>query len=349
MIKTRITELLGIQHPIMLAGMSWITEQRIVAAVSNAGGLGTLACTPLTPDDMRRKIKEINELTDKPFGINQSLKSPTAKENVKVAIEERIPVINYSLGRPWFIDEVHDYGGKVTGTVALSRHAVRAEQLGVDGIIVTGHEAAAHGHVATSLVLIPLVASLVKVPIIAAGGFQDGRGLAAALVLGADAISMGTRFIMTKESKVQENFKKFIVKASEQDTLYSDVFDGMASRVLKTKEAEKRMQGGFPLFRAISSSLEIKETLNLSLFDFMRASFLMMKGGEEGSSLLAQARQAEHVISVKKAVEEDDVDRGILPAGQNIGSMLDIPTCRELVERTVREAEEVLTKISKQY
>jgi len=149
----------------MLAGMSWITEPKLISAVSNAGGLGILATGPLSPDEARKQIREIRQLTDKPFGINQPLGSPRAQANITVAIEEKVPVINYALGRPWFIDQVHEYGGKVIGTVAMVRHAVRAEQLGCDVLSVTGYEAAAHGADATSLVLIPLVASAVKVPL----------------------------------------------------------------------------------------------------------------------------------------------------------------------------------------
>ena len=160
--KTRITELVGIEHPIMLAGMNWITQPKLVAAVCSAGGLGVLGIARFTPEETRENIRETKALTDRPFGINQTLNVPLAKDNVQVAIEEKVPVINYSLGRPWFIEQVHKYGGKVLGTIATVKHAIWA-----------------------------------KVPLIAAGGFYDGRGLAEALVLGADAVSMGTRFMLT--------------------------------------------------------------------------------------------------------------------------------------------------------
>lgn len=191
-VKNKIDRDAGNKAPIMLAGMNWITTPKLVSAVCNAGGLGILATATSIPEETRKQIREIRKLTDKPFGINQILIGPGAKENIAIAIEEKVPIVNYSLGKPWFIDQVHAYGGKVMGTIAIARHAARAAQLGCDILVVTGHEAAAHGDVATSLVLVPLVASQVKVPLIAAGGFYDGRGLAAALTLGADAISMGT-------------------------------------------------------------------------------------------------------------------------------------------------------------
>jgi len=242
--KTRITELLGIKHPIILAGMSWVSEPKLVAAVSNAGGLGILAIGPLSPEEARRQIRKTRQLTDKPFAINAMLITRNAKEIVRVALEERVPVINYSLGRPWFIDEVHAYGGKVIGTIAMVKHAIKAEELGCDALSVTGFEAAAHGADPTSMVLIPLVAESVKIPLIAAGGFFDGRGLAAALVLGAEAISMGTRFMVTKESIVHDKTKKIIVEASELDTIYSDVYDGLPGRVLHSPGAEAILKTG---------------------------------------------------------------------------------------------------------
>ncbi len=213
--KTRITELFGIKHPIMLAGMNRLTQPEIVAAVCNAGGLGNLATSAHTPEKLRSDIKKIRDTTVNPFAVNQILLSPTAKANLAIVIEERVPIVNYTLGRPSeispLIKAVHNYGGKVIATVALVKHAIRAEQLGVDAINITGHEAAAHGGYATSMVLIPLVASNVKVPITAAGGFFDGRGLAAALVLGADGITMGTRFAMTKECHLHEHWKEIIM------------------------------------------------------------------------------------------------------------------------------------------
>jgi enoyl-[acyl-carrier protein] reductase II len=346
MIKTRLTEKLGIKHPIMLAGMNWITTPKLVSAVCNAGGLGILATAASTPEETRKNIREIRNLTNRPFGINQTLTGPRAKENIAVAIEEKVPILNYSLGKPWFIDQVHAYGGMVMGTIAIARHALRAAQLGCDIIVVTGHEAAAHGDVATSMVLIPLVASQVKVPLIAAGGFYDGRGLAAALALGADGISMGTRFIVTQESHVHDNFKKLIIKATEQDTLYSDVFDGMPGRVLKSPGAEAIMQSGLSVSQSIKSALAVKRILNLSLGKFLALSWSMMKS-EEGKNLLMQARQANGAIRHLKAINEGDEKEGFLFAGQCTGGIQDAPACKELIERTVEEAEKVLEKARK--
>jgi enoyl-[acyl-carrier protein] reductase II len=346
MIKTRFTELLGIKYPIMLAGMNWVTTPKLVAAVSNAGGLGILATAAHTPPETRKLIREIRKLTDKPFGINQILIGPGAKENIDVAIEEKVPIINYSLGKPWFVDQVHAYGGKVMGTIAIARHAVRAAQLGCDMLVITGHEAAAHGDVATSMVLIPLVASQVTIPLIAAGGFYDGRGLAAALVLGADAISMGSRFMLTKESNVHENFKQLCLKATEQDTVYSDVFDGMPGRALKSPGAVAMMTKGFPLLQSVKSALEVKRILNLSFGKFIGLSLSMMKS-EEGKGLLIQALSANGAIHHLKAINEGDEKDGFLFAGQSVGGIHDVPSAKEVIERIVGETEKRLKAVGK--
>ena len=338
MFKTRMTEIFGIKHPIMLAGMNWITEPGLVAAVCNAGGLGILATARFSPDETRENIREIRRRTDKPFGVNQALTLPGAKENVEVALDEKVQIVNYALGKPWFVDRVHGYGGKVLGTTATVRHAVRAEQLGCDAVIVTGHEAAGHGTIATSLVLLPIVARQVKIPLIAAGGFYNGQGLAAALALGADGISMGTRFSLTRESMVHDNFKQLCLRATEQDTLYSNVFDSMPGRVLKTKAAEKMMKGGIQLSEAFLGAGEIRRMLKLPFWQFLGLSLQMWRA-EEGSPIWSQARQAVGMRRHLKAINDGDVNEGILFAGQDCGGIDDLPGVQELVDRIIAEAE----------
>lgn len=345
MFKTRMTEMFGVQHPIMLAGMNWITEPNLVSAVCNAGGLGILATARCTPQETRDNIRQIRDMTDKPFGINQHLVAPGAKANIEIAIEEKVPFINYSLGKPTFIDDVHAYGGKVIGTIAIARHATRAVQMGCDALIVTGHEAAAHGAAATSAVLIPLVACMVDVPLIAAGGFYNGQGLAAALALGADGISMGSRFMVVKESMVHDNFKQLCLQATEQDTLYDNVFDGMDARVLKTKGAEAMTKRGFPLVESIKGALLVKRLFKMSFLKFVGLSIEMMRA-EEGHPLMVLARQAVGNMKHMKALYEGDVEGGILFAGQCCGGITDIPTTKELVDRIIAEAEETLKRLN---
>jgi enoyl-[acyl-carrier protein] reductase II len=343
MIKTRFTELFGCKHPVMLAGMNWITTPELVAAVCNAGGLGIFATARCTPEETRKNIQEIRKLTDKPFGINQLLiLGPIARDTIQVAIEEKVPVINYTLGKPWFIDQVHAYGGKVIGTTAFVKHAIKAAELGCDAIIVTGTEAAAHGEEATTLVMLPIVANKVKIPIISAGGYCDGKGLVAALSLGASAISMGTRFSLTKESLVHDNFKQLCLKSSENDTIVSTKFDGMRGRALKTPVTERIARGGFPVVDAFRGAYETKQFLNLSWPKFIGMSFAMM-GADSDHPLWVQARQAAGFRRHTMALYNGDMKEGIFFC-QVVGACNDLPTVQELMDRVMAEAEGIIKK-----
>ncbi|MEA2014206.1 MAG: nitronate monooxygenase, partial [Thermodesulfobacteriota bacterium] len=317
--KTRMTELFGIRYPIMLSGMSWISIPEMVAAVSNAGGLGILATGPLKPSETRASIKKIRELTDKPFGANATLLFPGAKENAKILLEEKVPVINYSLGKgDWLATRAHEYGGKVIATVVNEHHSIAAQKQGADGLVVTGHEAAAHGGDATSMVLIPSIVDVVDIPVIAAGGFADGRGLMAALALGASGIAMGTRLMATKESGLHENYKKLSLGKGATDTIYGRYFDGLGCRSLKTKAAMKAYKKGvlgLPNFlAALKNSQDIAKMLGLP---YLKLFFGTLLAGPKTSIQLAYLANAFKAISL--ATKEGDMQRGVLTVGQSTG------------------------------
>ena len=335
--KTRMTELLGIKHPIMLAGMAFVSLPKLVAAVSNAGGIGMLNSVVYTPDQMKDVIKEVKSLTDKPFGVNATLIFPNAKENIDVALEEKIPIINFALGKgDWIIKRAHQYGGKVLATVAIEKHARRAEMDGADGLVVTGHEAAAHGADTGSLVLIPLIARQTKLPVIAAGGFCDGRGLAAALVLGAEGISMGTRFMLTQECGMHPKAKEISLKATVEDTICSEKIDGLPGRWLKNAAAVKLAEGSRPSFlQAVSSGLRIKGMVDIPIFK-------LFLGGLKQRAVQDLARQAVSISGLKIAIDDGDLETGVLPISQAIGLMKDIPTCKEVIERIIAGAQQLL-------
>jgi enoyl-[acyl-carrier protein] reductase II len=341
--KTRITELFGIKYPILLSGMSWISVPRMVAAVSNAGGLGILATGPTSAETTREAIREIRRLTDKPFGANATLFFPGAVENAKVLLEEKVPVINFALGKgDWIVKRAHEYGGKVIATVAMHEHAKKAENFGTDALIVTGHEAAAHGEAVTSLVLVPSIVDTVKIPVIAAGGFADGRGLAAALALGAEGIAMGTRFMATKESQLHDNYKNLALEKGVYDTLYSDRFDGLPARMMKTEASLRRLKRGLNVPMAFVNSARIARNLRLP---YVKMLWDTLASGWKKSIALAYIANTFRNLQV--ATENGDVHRGILPTGQVVGLVKDIPTVAELIDRMVREAEEVSQKIEK--
>jgi len=339
--KTRMTELLGITHPIMLAGMAFISLPKLVAAVSNAGGIGMLNSVAYTPDQVREVIKQVKSLTDKPFGVNATLIMPNARENIGIALEEKVPIINYALGKgDWIIKAVHGYGGKVLATVAIEKHARRAEADGADALVVTGHEAAAHGAEVGSLVLIPSIARQAKLPIIAAGGFCDGKGLAAALILGADGISMGTRFMLTRECDMHEKAKEISLKAGMEDTLCSDKIDGLPGRWLKNPAAIKMAESRPSPFQALSSAIRIKRMIDVPFYK-------LLLGGLKQRGIQDLARQALGLKGLQVAIENGDLETGVLPISQAIGLMKDLPTCEELIERTVAEAEERVEDVRK--
>jgi len=339
--KTRITEILGIEHPILLSGMSWISVPKMVAAVSNAGGLGILATGVLDTEQTRKAVREIRELTDKPCGANVSLLFPGAAQNAQVLLEEKVPVINFSLGKgDWIVNAAHQYGGKVLATVTNLRHARRAQEYGCDGVIATGNEAAAHGEQVTTFCLVPSLASNLDIPVIAAGGVGDGRGLAAALALGAEGVAMGTRFMTTVESPLHENFKRLSLEKDVYDTLYSKRFDGLWCRVLDTEGARRAIKRGLnpiQMLKAIPNSRAIAQMLRLPYWKLFVG---VLASGWDNAKQLAYMANAFKLIRI--ATEEGDTVNGVLPVGQVTGLLHDIPTVQEVIERTVKEAEEVI-------
>jgi enoyl-[acyl-carrier protein] reductase II len=344
--KTRLTELLGIKHPIVLSGMSWISVPKMVAAVSNAGGLGILATGPFDAQQTRAAIREIKSLTDKPFGTNATLLFPGASDNARVALEEKVPVINFSLGKgDWIVKAAHEYGGKVVATVVNSKHAKRAQDYGCDALLVTGHEAAAHGGDATTFCLVPSIANAVTIPIIAAGGIGDGRGLAAAIALGADGAAMGTRLMTTKESPLHDNYKQLSIQKEVSDTLYSTRFDGLGCRVIDTEGARDAIRQGMnirKLIEALPNSVGIANQLHLPYFKLFLG---VLASGWKNAKQLAYMANAFKAIRI--ATEDGDLRHGVLPVGQVTGLMRDIPTVEEVIERTVREAEEIACNLAK--
>ncbi|MDD5475851.1 MAG: nitronate monooxygenase [Syntrophales bacterium] len=345
--KTRVTELFGINYPIVLSGMSWISVPSMVAAVSNAGGLGILATGPLNASETRESIREIRRLTDRPFGANATLMFPGAHENARVLLEEKVPVINFSLGKgDWLAKGAHAYGGKVIATVVNERHARRAREQGADGLIVTGHEAAAHGGDATSLVLIPAVADAVDIPIIAAGGFIDGRGLIAALAMGAEGIAMGTGFMSTRESPLHSTYKNLSLEKTIDDTIYGPYFDGLGCRSMATPAAERAYRKGImgmPNFlAAFVNSRDIAKSLGLPFYKLFLG---VVASGWKNAKMLAYLANAFKMIRI--ATEDGDLKEGVLPVGQCQGLIHDIPTVAELIERIVSQASAIPARLEK--
>ncbi|MDF2232888.1 nitronate monooxygenase family protein [Albimonas sp. CAU 1670] len=309
--KTRVTELLGTQYPIIQGGMQWVGRAEMAAAVSNAGGLGILtALTQPTPADLAKEIERCRGMTDKPFGVNLTI-FPTAQpvpydEYLEAALSNGVKVIETAGRSPKdFIEKIHAAGGKVVHKCTSVRHALSAERAGVDAISIDGFEAAGHPGEddVGGLILFPAAARAVKVPLIASGGIGDGATMAAAFALGAEGINMGTRFCATQEAPIHENIKKAIVEAGERDTILIFRTFRNTGRVLKNAVSEEVV------------SIETRPG-----------------GAEFGDvhALVAGARG-------RAALESGEVNDGLVWASQVCGLIDDIPTCAELIERMVAD------------
>ncbi len=340
--KTRLTDLLGIRHPIVLPGMTYVAVPRLVAAVSRAGGLGILASGGLSPDECRAAIREVRSLTDLPFGVGCSLMLPGATECAKVALEEQVPLINVSMGKgEWVIEGARRYGGKVMATISNEQHARSALECGVDGLIVTGHEAAAHGGKVTSMVLIPAVRDMTDKPLIAAGGFADGRGLVAALALGADAVAMGTRFASAAESPLHDATKRMIIDKEAEATIYSSNFDPFPCRVMDTPGGRRYTARRLSPPVAIGRSLAAARELNTPLGALAREA---LQQGLVGAVKVAYFGAA--TLAMRKAMHEGDHEDGVQLIGQSQGLVHDVAPVADIVERVMAQAREVAGRLA---
>ncbi|MCL1864321.1 MAG: nitronate monooxygenase [Spirochaetes bacterium] len=340
--ETRITKLFNIKYPVILSGMSWISTPKLVAAVCNSGGLGILATGVLNADQTRKAIQEVRSLTKKPFAANVTLYFPGAEKNAAVFIEEKVPVVNYALGKGnWICKEVHAYGGKVIATVTTLKHALAAQRDGADAVIVTGHEAAGHGGDVTSLVLIPSIADNINIPVIAAGGFADGRGLVAALAMGADAISMGTRFMNTVESPVHEVMKKLSIEKDAFSTIRTDKIDGMVARVVNNKGARRLMKKKLNPFSALFRSRQIAKMLG---FPWLKLAVGIVFMGFKRA--VAMARMAIGFEAFQVGTMDGDNDKGVLPLGQVTGIINDTLTVDSVIKQMMSDANKALKSVA---
>ncbi|MDK2885807.1 MAG: enoyl-[acyl-carrier protein] reductase [Thermosipho sp. (in: thermotogales)] len=303
----RICELFGIKYPIIMGGMSWAGTPKLAAAVSEAGGLGIIGAGPMRKKDLEKAIDEIRNLTDKPFGVNIILVSPYADELVETVIEKRVPVVTFGAGNPTkYIKSLKESGIKVVPVVASDNLARMVERSGADAIIAEGMESGGHIGEITTFVLVNAVSRKVSVPVIAAGGIVDGRGMAAAFALGAEGIQMGTRFIASKEADTHENFKQLILKSGIRDTVVTGASLGHSARVIKTKFAKK-----------------VRE--------------LEVSSPEEAENIL--------VGSLRKAVLEGNINEGSFMAGQSTGLIEQLKSVKEIIEDIIQEFKETVIKL----
>ena len=300
--KTRITELLGIEYPVIQGGMAWVAEYHLAAAVSEAGGLGLIGAASAPPEIVREQIREAKKLTDKPIGVNVMLLNPNAEEVAKIVIEEGVKVVTTGAGNPGkYMEMWKNAGVKVIPVVASVAMAKLMERAGADAVVAEGMESGGHIGEATTMTLVPQVADAVKIPVVAAGGIADGRGMAAAMMLGAEAVQMGTVFVTAKESIVHSNYKQKIIGAKDIDSEVTGRSTGHPVRSIRNK---------------------------------MTREYLRLE--KEGASF----EELEHLTlgSLRNAVMDGDVVNGTVMAGQIAGLIKEEKSCKEIIENITAQA-----------
>ena len=306
--KTEVTELLGIEYPIIQGGMAWVAEYHLAAAVSAAGGLGLIGAASAPADWVRPQVREVKNLTDKPFGVNIMLMSPYADEIAQVIVEEKVPVVTTGAGNPEkYMKMWKEAGVEIISVIASVAHAKRMERCGADAVVAEGCESGGHIGQNTTMCLVPQVVDAVSVPVIAAGGIADGRGIAAAFMLGAEGVQMGTRFLATTECQIHENYKNLVLKAKDTDNAVTGVFSGSPCRGVKTKFTKKLLE------------LEKKAA---PPEDF----------------------EALTVGSLRKAVVDGNVEEGSFLCGLIAGMVHDVKPCAEVIQEMMGQAETLLNR-----
>ena len=305
----KICELLNIKYPVIQGGMAWVADSALASAVSNAGGLGLIAGGNAPKEVIKEQIRKCRELTDKPFGVNVMLLSPFADEIIDLIIEEKIPVITTGAGNPAkYIDRLKEAGVKIIPVVPSIALAQRMEKLGADAIIVEGTEAGGHIGELTTMVLTPQVVDSVNIPVIAAGGIADGRGIVAAFALGAKGVQVGTRFICSDECNIHENYKNMVLKSKDRDAIVTGRSTGHPVRTLKNKLA--------------------KEIIN------------MEKEGQPAEEI-----DKKGIGSLRAATVDGDIHNGSFMAGQIASIIKDIKPCKEIIEEMVSQAKNIMPNI----
>lgn len=338
--RTALTDLVGCRHPIVQTGMGYVAGARLTAATSRAGGLGIIASATMSLEEMTEAIRSVKERTDAPFGVNLRSDADDATERIEVLIKHDVKVASFALApRQELIARLKDAGVVTIPSVGARRHAEKVAAWGVDAVIVQGGEGGGHtGPVPTSI-LLPQVVDAVDIPVIAAGGFYDGRGLVSALAYGAAGIAMGTRFLLTSDSPVPSAVKDAYLAAGE--TLVTTHVDGVPHRVLRTPFVDSLERSR--LLRAVMNSARFKRLSGLSWASLIREGRRMKHGRDLTWAQVLQA--ANTPMLLRAAMVDGRADLGVMASGQVVGVLDDLPSCEELITRIMTEAETVLDRL----
>jgi len=345
--KTRLTDLLGCRYPIIQTAMGWVADAKLVAATGEAGGFGFLAGAVMTPEEIEQGIRAIKAQTQAPFGVNFHMYVPYAEQIVDLCIEHEVRAVSYSRSpSSSTVERLKAAGIVCIPTVGAKRHAIKAVEMGADAVVIQGGEGGGHtGSVATSI-LLPQVRDAIDVPIAAAGGFRDGRGLVAALAMGADGIAMGTRFLLTQESPVPEATKAIYLGTPPEKIVVSTKLDGLPQRMIANAYLGKLMhasQLGL-LLRAVKNGLAFSRMQGGSLLATLGGAWRMYRTGDLsfGQTLMA----ANAPMMIQEAMVKGKPDAGILPSGQVAGLIEDLPTVSDLMANIVEEANRSARQVS---
>ena len=345
-LSTRATELFGVDYPIVQTGMGWVAGPSLVTGTAEAGGLGILASVTMTIDEMDAAITEVKARTGKPFGVNLRPDAVDLAERADRLVSAAVRVASFAGPPPArVVERLREGGVLVMPTVGARRHAEKMAALGVDAVLCQGAEGGGHtGTIPTSL-LLPQVLDAVDIPVIAAGGFHDGRGLAAALAWGADAVAMGTRFLLTADSKVPDAVKAVYLRTPVTGTVVSSSIDGKPQRVIRTSLVDSLESARLTrLARAALNAWRFRGLTGMSVSALLREGLAMKRS--QGLTWSEMAMAANAPMLTKATMVDGDIVAGILPTGQCVGVVDDLPTCAELVERIVTDAVTALDRIA---
>jgi NAD(P)H-dependent flavin oxidoreductase YrpB (nitropropane dioxygenase family) len=341
-IQTALTRLVGIEHPVVQTGMGWVAGARLVSATANAGGLGILAAATMTIDELAVAIAKVKSTTDRPFGVNIRADAADAGDRVELMIREGVKVASFALApNQELIARLKEAGSVVIPSIGAAKHARKVAAWGADAVIVQGGEGGGHtGPVATTLLLPSVLDALdgTDVAVVAAGGFFDGRGLAAALSYGAAGVAMGTRFLLTSDSTVPEAVKQRYLEASLDGTVVSTRVDGMPHRVLRTGLVEK-LESGSPIrgfTAAVVNAAKFKKMSQMTWLSMIRDGLAMRHGKDLTWSQVIMA--ANTPMLLKAGLVDGNNEAGVLASGQVTGIIDDLPSCAELIQGIVSEA-----------
>lgn len=345
-LHTALCDLVGVRYPIVQTGMGWVAGPRLVSATASAGGLGILAGATMTFDQLRSAITEVKERSDAPFGVNVRADSRDAAQRIDLLIAEGVRVASFALApKPELIARLKDAGVIVIPSIGARRHAEKVAAMGVDAVLVQGGEGGGHtGEVATTL-LLPQIVDAVNIPVIAAGGFFDGRGLVAALAYGAAGVAMGTRFLLTQESTVPDAVKAFYLERAVTDTVRTTKVDGVPHRVLRTElvtELESR-SGLRALLGAAANAARFRRVSGTSWSAMIREGLAMRRSHELTWPQVLMA--ANTPMLLRAAMVEGNASLGVMSSGQVVGLLDDLPTVADLIDRIVTEAAKTLDRL----